>query len=376
MSITLSREEAIEQAKVLNALINLSKCTKIENTFLKAFKKGTLKKDGRRYLNGNFYLTGTKSGRLSSKSPNMQNLPSSGTKYAKPVKKAFLAPVGWLFMGIDFDSLEDKISALTTKDPNKLKVYTEGYDGHCLRAYSYFSDAMPDIDPESVDSINSIAKKYPDQRRDSKGPTFLLTYDGTHWGMMEQFGFTKEQALGIEKNYHELYIVSDNWVKEKVTTACKTGFVEAAFGLKVRTPSLLLTDLNRSYTPYQAQKESRTAGNALGQSYCMLNNRAAREFYDKVQASPYKYDIKICGLIHDAIYLLVRDVAEIVEWVNRELPECMSWQELPEIQHDEVKLSGAMELFYPSWADSIDLPVGAKMAEIKNIAQKAVAKDM
>ena len=47
--------------------------------------------------------------------------------------------------GADFDSLEDKISALTTRDPNKLKVYEDGYCGHCLRSYYYFKDQMPDI---------------------------------------------------------------------------------------------------------------------------------------------------------------------------------------------------------------------------------------
>ena len=49
-------------------------------------------------------------------------------------------------MGLDFSSLEDRISALTTKDPNKLSVYLENFDGHSLRAYSYFRDQMPDIE--------------------------------------------------------------------------------------------------------------------------------------------------------------------------------------------------------------------------------------
>ena len=38
--------------------------------------------------------------------------------------------------------MEDRISALTTRDPNKLKVYTDGYDGHSLRAYSYWPDSF------------------------------------------------------------------------------------------------------------------------------------------------------------------------------------------------------------------------------------------
>ncbi len=50
-------------------------------------------------------------------------MPATGSKYAKIIKECFEAPPGWLFVGLDFASLEDRISAVTTKDPNKLKVY-------------------------------------------------------------------------------------------------------------------------------------------------------------------------------------------------------------------------------------------------------------
>lgn len=60
---------------------------------------------------------------------NMQQIPANST-YGKLIKKCFSAPKGWLFCGADFNSLEDYISALTTKDPNKLKVYV----GHTVYA--------------------------------------------------------------------------------------------------------------------------------------------------------------------------------------------------------------------------------------------------
>lgn len=56
-----------------------------------------------------------------------------------------MGPEGHLFCGADFSSLEDMISALTTKDKNKLKVYEDGYCGHCLRAYAYFKDEVPEV---------------------------------------------------------------------------------------------------------------------------------------------------------------------------------------------------------------------------------------
>ena len=47
--------------------------------------------------------------------------------------------------------MEDRINALLTKDSNKLKVYTDLYDGHCLRAYAYFKNQMPDIQQANED---------------------------------------------------------------------------------------------------------------------------------------------------------------------------------------------------------------------------------
>lgn len=129
---------------VLEALIRYSKVAKILSAFIPAFEKAIDKEDGRVWLHGSFNLGGTVSGRLSSSKPNLQNLPA-GSEHGKLVKGCFSAPKGWLFVGADFNSLEDYISALTTKDPNKLRVYTEGYDGHCLRAFSYFRDQVPDI---------------------------------------------------------------------------------------------------------------------------------------------------------------------------------------------------------------------------------------
>ena len=171
-----------EVKDLLQALIDYKDVIKILTAFVPAFKNAVKAEDGRHYLYGNQNSTGTVSGRYSANSPNLAQLPSTGSKFAKLVKSCFTPPKGTLFVGIDFSSLEDRISALVTKDPNKLMVYTDGYDGHCLRAYSYHKDAMPDITkaieehPEDkVSIINSIKEKYKGIRQSSKAPTFALT---------------------------------------------------------------------------------------------------------------------------------------------------------------------------------------------------------
>ncbi len=182
--------------EMFECLIELAQVAILIDNFVVNFEKAVRGPDGHYYIFGNFNLGGTVSGRLSSSSPNLQNLPSGGkNKYAKLLKACFAAPKrhwrvytqrslpigidgnyleeyghyvcrelsykdvkairargfrvvefpGWIFCGADFASLEDRISALTTKDSNKLRVYTDGYCGHSLRAYAYFPDRLPDI---------------------------------------------------------------------------------------------------------------------------------------------------------------------------------------------------------------------------------------
>ena len=128
---------------LLEALIVHTGIQKILSSFIPAFKEAVKHKDGY-YLHGNFNIGGTASGRLSSSSPNLQNLPS-GSTYGKLIKECFGGHEGWVMCGADFSSLEDRINALLTKDTNKLRVYTDGYDSHSMRAYAYFGKQMPDI---------------------------------------------------------------------------------------------------------------------------------------------------------------------------------------------------------------------------------------
>lgn len=131
----------------LEALIEFKAVDKILTSFIPAMENAQMGNDGWHYLFGYFNLGGTISGRLSSSNPNLQNLPANVVmvisqllldmfgdelkpfiskgklSLGKFIKWCFQAPPGWFFCGIDFASLEDRISALTTKDPNKLAVY-------------------------------------------------------------------------------------------------------------------------------------------------------------------------------------------------------------------------------------------------------------
>lgn len=134
-----------EIKSILQILLDISELSKLTSYFLPAFKEAYKDKQGNHRLLGFFNLGATVSGRMSSSNINLQNLPSTGNQYSSAIKECFRSPKGWLMVGIDFDSLEDKISALLSKDPNKMDVYLNGYDGHSFRALAYFKNKMADI---------------------------------------------------------------------------------------------------------------------------------------------------------------------------------------------------------------------------------------
>lgn len=370
-----------EDIDLIKALISLSQVSTILSTFIPAFEKAVAKTDdGIVWLFGNFNLNGTVSGRLSSSDPNMQNIPAKSI-FAKLIKACFMAPEGWLFCGADFNSLEDMISALTTKDPNKLKVYTDGFDGHCLRAVYYFKNELIaegiNIDVSDPKSVNSLKSKAygPDGhplRQKSKTPTFALTYQGTYHTLMANLGWDKETAIAVEVAYHDLYKVSDQYIQAKIIQASKDGYGTVAFGLRVRCPLLSQVTYGAPGMPYEAGAEARTLGNAFGQSWGQLNTRAMVAFMQKVWKSPYRLDILPCSLIHDAGYLLLRKKLEVVEWANTNYIKEMQWQEDPEIAHPQVKLGANLGIFWPSWANEITLPNNADKETIRKVCSEGM----
>ena len=182
-----------------------------------------------------------------------------------------------------------------------------------------------------------------------------------------------EKAKYVEASYHEMYKVSDQYVQSRLKQANKDGFVAVAFGLRVRTP-LLKQVVWGSRLPNEAASEARTAGNALGQSYGLLNNRAAVAFFKKVWESPYKSSILPVALIHDAIYVLIKNDVGIVEWANNNLIKEMQWQELPELHHDTVKLGAELDIYWPSWEVATTLPNNINQQEIRDLCLETKTK--
>ena len=226
-----------------------------------------------------------------------------------------------------------------------------------------------DVQAYNVKRIKYVKDNFDPLRSKSKNVTFALQYRGTANTLVNNSGFAPEEAKAIVANYKHLYKESEEYATERITQAAKDGYVQIAFGLKLRTPLLKRTVMSSSMKANISEAEARTAGNALSQSYGLLNCKAANDFMERVYASPYKYDIMPVMQIHDAQYYIFPDDVDIVKWVNDNLTECMSWQDLPELQHDVVKLGSNLDLF-PSWDKPITLKNNISIEEIYDTVSK------
>jgi DNA polymerase-1 len=290
----------------------------------------------------------------------MQNLPSN-SKWGKTIKNCFTAPEGWLFAGADFSSLEDKIGAILSGDPNKTKEFTEGFDGHCVRCASFFPEELLErgivIDENNVDSVNSIKGLAEDLRNLSKPVSFLKQYGGGASKIQKVLKCSTARSHEISDTYDKLYSGLAEFSASNERLAKQHGYIELAFGLQLKTPRINAKDSGVQ------SAEARSSSNAATQSYGMLMNRAFIEFQQRIERDGMRNDVRICNTIHDALYCLVREKPEVVKWVNDNLIECMEWQEDPKLQ-SAIKIGAEVDFGY-DWAHQYTLKNNKDLEYVK-----------
>ena len=256
--------------------------------------------------------------------------------------------------------------AILSQDPNKKRIFTDGIDGHCLNAYGYYKDQMPDIDGDDTESVNSIADKYPKLRQDSKASTFALNYGGTALTLHSNNGLPMEQAIKVEAGHKEMYKVLHAWSQDNKVKMSKNGYIDCAFGLKVRTPLLAKSLIDTKITPTMVKAEFRSGNNAVTQSHGLMTTRAGNMFRERLEKSKYRTSILLINFIHDAVYFIAEAKPEVIKWANDTLIDCMVNSGDSQVHgNTEVPIMANLEIGY-SWDKQHELN--------NNISEEEIAK--
>ena len=353
-------EDKLEVVKLVSEYMVAGK---VMNTYVKVILETAVEvTPGDFRIFANFNQTSVITGRLStSGGMNFLAIPS-GSKYGKEVKKLFIAPEGSLFSGSDYNALEDKLIAIESLDRNKLRVFTDGIDGHCLNASSYFKDELEErgifVDLEDVGSINSLKKLAPDLRQAGKSVTFGINYGSAAPKIASQLGISIPEAEEIFKGYWKLYQGIHDYNNNNLKVAHRDGFVVSDFsGLRLQLPAISTQD------EYIRAKEERTANNFMIQSGNFLLLRAGTAFMKLVEEANLTSDVQMVNYIHDAIYLNIRKDPKIIEWVNYNLIKCMT------VDYKDgmpIRLEAELDIG-PDWSNQVTLKNSESIETIKEV---------
>jgi len=162
-------------------------------------------------------------GRLSSSSPNLQNIPVR-SKEGRRIRQAFIAPSDCLLVAADYSQIELRIMAHLSDDEGLLAAFKAGKDIHRATASDIFNVEMDEVSSE--------------QRRHAKAINFGLIYGMSAFGLAKQINVGRNEAQNYMDEYFHRYPGVKNYMDETREIAKQQGYVETLFGRRLYLPEI------------------------------------------------------------------------------------------------------------------------------------------
>jgi DNA polymerase-1 len=194
---------------------------KLKSTYVDALLKLVAPASGR--IHTTFLQSVAATGRLSSRDPNLQNIPVRG-ELGGQIRQAFVPGPGQVFLSADYSQMELRLLAHFSEDPILLKAFQDGIDIHRQTAAVVFG-----IHPELVT---------PEMRRQAKVVNFGIIYGMSGFGLAKQLGVGTRMANDFIQRYFAKYSRVKAYLEEIVRQAREQGWVTTLRGRRRQTPNL------------------------------------------------------------------------------------------------------------------------------------------
>lgn len=269
-------ENLVDKHPVVSKILAYRELAKLYSTYCEPLLKLALKDENSR-IYSSFLQTGTATGRLSSKEPNLQNIPAHG-QYAKDYKSCFIAEDGFSFISLDYSQIELRMLAHFSEDEKLLEAFKNDEDIHARTAIMIFG--------ENNYETRSVAKSI-------------------NFGLIYGMGYkTLSQNLKIEaslaKEYIEKYFANFTSIKsyfERVKNEAKiNGYISTLSGRK------RYFDFANAKPMQVAMYERESINSILQGSAADIIKLAMLELYKELDA-----DKRLILQIHDELIFEVKD---------------------------------------------------------------------
>ena len=226
-----------------------------------------------------FNQTLTRTGRLSSSSPNLQNIPVR-LEYGKLIRKAFLPSKDSIILSSDYSQIELRVFAHISKALNLIEAFNENKDIHAKTASDIFN--VP------IEEVTSS------MRRQAKAVNFGILYGISSFGLSEDLNIDVNKAKKFIEEYLKTYPRISEYMEEVIKDAHEKGYVKTIMNRK-RT----IDELNNKNYMIRSSGERMALNTPIQGSSADILKKAMIEIYDEFNKRNLKS--KMIIQVHDEL---------------------------------------------------------------------------
>jgi DNA polymerase-1 len=216
---------ALEQLKdvhpIAEKLIEYREVQKLLSTYIEALPRQVLAVDKR--LHTSFNQTIAATGRLSSNAPNLQNIPVR-TEEGRKIRRAFVAPKGFMLVCADYSQIELRILAHMSQDENLTQAFRSDEDIHTRTAAAIYGVAQDRVDRE--------------MRRMAKTINFGLMYGMGPANLSQQLGISFDEAHHFIDTYFTQFPSIRRYIDTTLAQTREQGYTQTLFGRRRYMPEI------------------------------------------------------------------------------------------------------------------------------------------
>lgn len=209
---------------IVEMVLSYRGLSKLKSTYCDGLLK-VIGDDGR--IHSSFNQTETRTGRISSTEPNLQNIPVR-TELGREMRKFFVAKEGCVLIDADYSQIELRVLAHLSDDKNMIDAFKNNVDIHSITASQVFN--MP------LDMVT------PQMRSRAKAVNFGIVYGIGAYSLAKDIKVTNKEAANYIKSYLAHYSGIDNYMKNVVEQAKETGYAVTMFGRRRYLPELSVSN--------------------------------------------------------------------------------------------------------------------------------------
>ena len=291
------------QNTIVSDVLNWRSIQKILNTYVESLPKEINSKTNRVHTIFNQATVST--GRLSSQSPNLQNIPIR-TDIGKEVRKAFVPRNSdYSILAADYSQIELRIIASFSNDKTMINSFLNDEDIHASTASSVYGI-----------NLNEVTRV---QRSNAKTINFGIMYGVSAFGLSQQTDLSRTESKELIEKYYNTYYELNNYIKNQIDKARELGFVETILGRRRYLRNIL------SQNAVVRSSDERNAINAPIQgSAADIIKIAMINIFDELEKK--QLNSKMILQVHDELVfeVLNEEIEELSNIVKEKDAECLS----------------------------------------------------